>query len=189
MALSMPSLPPWATLILAGCLVAWTPADASTGTQRCLRGQTTTEYCKQILRNYWRHEQTIAAVARHYGLEPALLKALVAVESSFNDKARSPANARGLAQVLPSTARGVGLQDPEANLYQAELGLAAGAAYLRLMWLEFRDWPLALAAYNAGPGAVRKHKGIPPYKETQAYVPMVLSLYREFAQAEANAGY
>jgi len=187
MAVSMPS---WPVLLLSACLTAVaSPAEASTGTQRCLRGQTTNQYCQQILSNYWRHEQTIAAVAKHYGLEPALLKALVAVESAFNDQARSPANARGLGQVLPSTARGVGLQDPETNLYKAELGLAAAAAYLRQMWFEFRDWQLALAAYNAGPGAVRKHKGIPPYKETQAYVPMVLGLYREFAQAEAIVGH
>ena len=189
MAVIVPKVTRWAALVLFTALIAaMSSADASTGTHRCLRGQSDSQGCKQILRNYWRHEQTIAAVARHYGLEPALLKALVAVESSFNDKARSPANARGLAQVLPATARGVGLQNPETNLYEAELGLAAGAAYLRQMWFEFRDWPLALAAYNAGPGAVRKHKGIPPFKETQAYVPMVLGLYREFAQAEASAG-
>lgn len=187
--MSIPSFVRVPALLLAAYLAAGlAPAEASSGTQRCLRGHSASPSCKQILRNYWRHEQTIAAVAQHYGLEPALLKALVAVESSFNDKARSPANARGLAQVLPSTARGVGLQDPETNLYQAELGLAAGAAYLRQMWFEFRDWPLALAAYNAGPGAVRKHKGIPPYKETQAYVPLVLGLYQEFALADAIAG-
>nr|WP_314710042.1 lytic transglycosylase domain-containing protein [uncultured Comamonas sp.] len=185
MAVSLPSFTRWtAALVLAASLA---PAQADTGTHRCLRGQTSAQYCKQILSNYWRHEQTIAAVAKHYGLEPALLKALVAVESNFNDKARSPADARGLAQVLPSTARGVGLQDPETNLYKPELGLAAGAAYLRQMWFEFSDWELALAAYNAGPGAVRKHKGIPPYKETQAYVPKVLGLYREFAKADALA--
>lgn len=190
MAVIAPAVIRWPAFVLYAALIAWMPsAVAGTGTHQCLRGQSNSQFCKQILRNYWRHEQTIAAVARHYGLEPALLKALVAVESSFNDKARSPANARGLTQVLPSTARDVGLQDPETNLYQAELGLAAGAAYLRQMWFEFRDWQLALAAYNAGPGAVRKHKGIPPFKETQAYVPMVLGLYREFAQAEASSGH
>lgn len=161
---------------------------ASAGTENCLRGKDSSRHCQQMLRYYWEHESTISAMARHYGLEPALLKAVVAVESQFNANARSPANARGLTQVLPGTARGVGLENPEANLYRPVLGLAAGAAYLRQMWFEFRDWELALAAYNAGPGAVRKHKGIPPYKETQAYVPKVLSLYREFAMADARAG-
>lgn len=159
-------------------------ADAS---EKCLRGQVTSQFCKQVLRNYWTHEAAITNVALHYGLEPALLKALVAVESGFNPKARSHANAIGLTQVLPSTAKGVGLQDPETNLLNPELALATGAAYLRQMWFEFRDWPLALAAYNAGPGAVRKHKGIPPYRETQAYVPKVLALYQEFSIADARA--
>lgn len=175
---------------LIGCLVipllvilGSSPANAAA---KCLRGQVTSQVCKQLLRNYWAHEETITKVAIHYGLEPALLKALVAVESGFNSKARSRANAIGLTQVLPSTAKGVGLQNPETNLLNPELALATGAAYLRQMWFEFRDWPLALAAYNAGPGAVRKHKGIPPYRETQAYVPNVLALYKEFAQAEAR---
>lgn len=163
------------------------PAVATAGAQKCLRGLSQSSSCKQLLRNYWEHEAAITSVALHYGLEPALLKALVAVESRFNSKARSSANALGLTQVLPSTARDVGLQDPETNLFKPELALATGAAYLRQMWFEFRDWPLALAAYNAGPGAVRKHKGIPPYRETQAYVPMVLSLYQEFAIADAVA--
>ncbi|WP_404299043.1 lytic transglycosylase domain-containing protein [Alicycliphilus denitrificans] len=154
----------------------------------CLRGSKSTPACQQMLRNYWQHEAAIAAVARHYGLEPALLKALVAVESRYNAQARSHADARGLTQVLPSTARGVGLHNPESNLYEPVLALATGAKYLRQMWLEFRDWPLALAAYNAGPGNVRKHKGIPPFPETQQYVPNVLQLYREFALADALAG-
>lgn len=140
----------------------------------------------QLLRNYWAHEAAITSIARHYGLEPALLKALVAVESGFNPKARSSANALGLTQVLPSTAHDVGLHNPEVNLLRPELALAAGAAYLRQMWFEFGNWEFALAAYNAGPGAVRKHKGIPPYAETRRYVPLVLKLYREFAAIEAH---
>lgn len=162
-------------------------ASAHAGTEDCLRGKSRSTHCQRMLQNYWQHERTITAIARHYGLEPALLKALVAVESQYNAAARSPADARGLTQVLPSTARGVGLQNPETNLYTPELALAAGAAYLRQMWFEFRDWPLALAAYNAGPGNVRKHRGIPPFPETQQYVPKVLNLYREFALADALA--
>lgn len=160
---------------------------AAIASEKCLRGQVTSQFCKRVLENYWAHEAAITNIALHYGLEPALLKALVAVESGFNPKARSTANAIGLTQVLPSTAKGVGLQDPETNLLKPELALATGAAYLRQMWFEFRDWPLALAAYNAGPGAVRKHKGIPPYRETQAYVPKVLALYQEFSIADARA--
>lgn len=168
-------------------LTALVGLGAHASTLDCLRGNKTNADCRRMLENYWQHERAITAVALHYGLEPALLKALVAVESKYNAQARSPANARGLAQVLPDTARGVGLQNAESNLYSPVLGLAAGAAYLRKMWFEFRDWPLALAAYNAGPGAVRKHKGIPPYRETQQYVPKVLALYREFALADAAA--
>lgn len=175
-----------AALLLAAAMAALASGAHAgpTSTRNCLRGHSSNAHCRQLLANYWQHEQAITAIALHYGLEPALLKALVAVESQFNAQARSPANARGLTQVLPSTARGVGLQAPEENLFRPELALAAGAAYLRQMWFQFRDWELAIAAYNSGPGAVRKHKGIPPYRETQAYVPAVLSLYREFRQAE-----
>ena len=177
-----------AVALLGAALQAQASSSGHQHTVDCLRGSKSNAACQRMLANYWQHEPAIAAVARHYGLEPALLKALVAVESRYNAQARSHANARGLTQVLPGTARDVGLQDPESNLYEPVLALAAGAKYLRQMWMEFRDWPLALAAYNAGPGNVRKHKGIPPFPETQQYVPNVLQLYREFALADALAG-
>lgn len=158
---------------------------ADTGsTGRCLRGHSQSASCQKMIQRYWQHEAAITETAILYGLEPALLKALVATESHFNAQAKSPANALGLTQVLPSTARGIGVPDPGTRLYEPTVSLAAGAVYLRQMYLQFRDWELALAAYNAGPGAVRKYKGIPPYKETQQYVRKVLALYRAFAQVE-----
>lgn len=170
---------------LSLALLVCSPAQA--GTADCLRGQSKSASCQNILRNYWQHEQLISEVALEVGLEPALLKALVAVESSFNPLARSPANALGLTQVIPPTAIGLGVKNPSTDLYQARISLKTGATYLRKMWFEFKDWKLALAAYNAGPGAVYKHKGIPPFRETQEYVPKVLSLYHEFSLAEKRA--
>jgi hypothetical protein len=111
-----------------------------------------------------------AAVA--YGLEPALLSALVYQESRYCTDALSPKGAIGLGQLMPGTAQGLGVDphDPVQNLYGA-------AAYLRQQWDTFENWNLALAAYNAGPGAVMKYEGIPPYEETQNYVVSVLSRY------------
>jgi len=110
--------------------------------------------------------------ARGFGLEPDLLTALVWVESRYCPQARSPVGAIGLGQLMPATAKELGVDpwNPQANLYGAAL-------YLRQKWEEFGDWRLALAAYNAGSGAVRKHGGIPPYPETQKYVRQVLEVY------------
>jgi soluble lytic murein transglycosylase-like protein len=110
--------------------------------------------------------------ARGFGLEPALLTALVWVESRYCPTARSPAGAIGLGQLMPATARSLGIDpwNPQANLY-------ASALYLRQKWEEFGNWELALAAYNAGSTTVRKYGGIPPYPETQAYVRKVLEVY------------
>ncbi len=93
---------------------------------------------------------------------------LVQQESGWNPGAVSHAGARGLAQLMPDTARylGVNPDDPQQNL-------EGGARYLAEQYREFRSWRLALAAYNAGPGAVRKYNGIPPYKETQNYVKII----------------
>lgn len=175
-------------VLLALLLAMSAPTLADTGnTGRCLRGLVQSPACQKMIQHYWQHEAAITETAYHYGLEPALLKALVATESHFNASAKSSANALGLTQVLPSTAKGMGVADPAQRLYEPQVALAAGAAYLRQMYLEFRDWNLALAAYNAGPGAVKRHKGIPPYQETRQYVRKVLALYRAFALAESNA--
>lgn len=131
--------------------------------------------CNATVGRYWAIEPLITQVAKQQGMEPALLKALVAVESAYNPNAMSKAGARGLTQVIPSTAISLG-QHPDA-LWDSRQSLATGAYYLAAQWHTFKSWPLAIAAYNAGPGAVKKYGGIPPYAETQAYVSNVLYLY------------
>lgn len=103
------------------------------------------------------------------GIPEDLFLNLVQAESAFNPGATSKAGAHGLAQLMPGTAKqlGVDINDPVQNV-------KGGARYLREQYDKFGDWSLALAAYNAGPGAVQKYGGIPPYKETQAYVKKIL---------------
>lgn len=105
------------------------------------------------------------AAARRYGIPEDLFLRLVQQESGWNAGARSHKGAMGLAQLMPDTARvlGVNPRDPVQNLN-------GGARYLRMMYNKFGSWRLALAAYNAGPGAVEKYGGIPPYRETRNYV-------------------
>jgi len=91
----------------------------------------------------------------------------------------STAGAKGIMQLMPATAREVGT----ANVFDPEDNIRGGARYLSMMLSRFNDQlDLALAAYNAGPGAVEKHQGIPPFQETQRYVPMVLDFYQQFSQ-------
>ena len=109
-----------------------------------------------------------AAAARH-GVPEELFLRLVNQESGWNPGAVSPVGARGLAQLMPETASllGVNINDPGQNL-------DGGARFLRMMYDRFGSWRLALAAYNAGPGAVEQHNGVPPYEETTAYVRIIL---------------
>jgi soluble lytic murein transglycosylase-like protein len=113
-----------------------------------------------------------AYYARGFGLEPELLTALIWTESRYCVDAISPAGAIGLGQLMPGTARllGVDPNDPVQNIYGA-------AKYLRTQWDTFQSWPLALAAYNAGPDNVRRYRGVPPFAETQKYVRLVLNAY------------
>ncbi|GHG09437.1 MULTISPECIES: lytic transglycosylase domain-containing protein [Paracoccus] len=106
--------------------------------------------------------------ARRYGIPEDLFLRLVQQESGWNPRARSHKGATGLAQLMPGTAAklGVNPHDPVQNLH-------GGARYLRMMYNQFGNWRLALAAYNAGPGAVQKYKGIPPYRETRNYVRII----------------
>jgi soluble lytic murein transglycosylase-like protein len=121
-------------------------------------------------------ERWFNEVAQAYSLDPALLKAIAKVESSFNPKAVSPKGALGLMQLMPTTAELVGVSNPFDPLES----LKGGALYLKKLLEEFRDLELALAAYNAGPEKVRLYKGIPPYSETQNYVRTVLYYYNLF---------
>ncbi len=109
------------------------------------------------------------AAARRHGIPEDLFLRLVQQESGWNHGAISPKGAAGLAQLMPGTAAllGVDSADPAQNL-------EGGAKYLRQMYDRFGNWRLALAAYNAGPEAVQKHGGIPPYAETTNYVKVIL---------------
>ncbi len=127
--------------------------------------------------------QMIAYAARRYGVDPALLDALAWQESRYNQRARSSAGAIGVMQLMPGTARDLGVSDPN-NMSQNILG---GAAYLRAQLEEFdNNVPLALAAYNAGPGAVKKYSGIPPFRETQNYVRSILQRLSTTSQNDAR---
>jgi len=112
------------------------------------------------------------AAGQKYNISPNLLKAVAKVESNFKADATSKVGAMGIMQLMPGTARYLGVDDP----YNAEQSIMGGAKYLREQLDRFDgDVELALAAYNAGWPAVIKHGGIPPFRETQAYVPKVLS--------------
>ena len=125
----------------------------------------------------------IEAAAAKYGLDPALLAGLIKAESNFEPTAGSGAGAQGLTALMPGTARSVGVQDPHNPAESVD----GGAHVLREMLDKFGgNVELALAAYNAGPGAVEQHNGIPPYAETQAYVPRVLGFAGEFRGGAAR---
>jgi soluble lytic murein transglycosylase-like protein len=131
---------------------------ASTGASAPFRGSYKGEYL-----------EVAKEVARKHGVPEDMFLRLVQQESGWNSGAVSVKGATGLAQLMPATAErlGVDINDPAQNL-------EGGARYLRMMYDRFGSWRLALAAYNAGPMAVEKHGGIPPYNETQNYVKAIL---------------
>lgn len=160
---------------------AYSPAQAAAGAGRWREALATMQARRdrgqslfsadsiRSIRAAWGPE--IAMAARAHGLSETLLLAVIAVESGGRDGARSPKGAQGLMQLIPATAARFGVQDafdPSANV-------GGGAAYLDWLLGQFNgDALLALAGYNAGEGAVRKHGGVPPYAETRDYVVLVL---------------
>jgi hypothetical protein len=117
-----------------------------------------------------------SSAARRHGLDPALVSAVVAVESGFQPQALSPKGAQGLMQLMPRTAREMGVADP----FDAAANLDGGSRYLSSLVARYDgDLTRALAAYNAGMGAVARHGGVPPYAETRRYVRKVLGRYQD----------
>lgn len=128
-----------------------------------------------------RLNQIIAVVSRETGIEQALIHAIIARESAYKQYAKSHAGAMGYMQLMPGTARYLGLSQRE--FYDPYKNIKAGTRYIKEQLVNFDGrLDLALAAYNAGPGNVRKYKGIPPYKETRKYVPIVMRYYRYFKE-------
>lgn len=125
----------------------------------------------------------IERIARKYRLDPALIHAVISVESGFNPQAVSPAGAMGLMQLMPGTARRYGIDDP----YDPLTNINGGARHLRFLLDKFRNISLALAAYNAGANAVIRHRNsIPPYLETRKYVVRVLHFYMRYKKSSGR---
>jgi soluble lytic murein transglycosylase-like protein len=113
--------------------------------------------------------------AKRHSVSPELVQAIIRVESNFNPDAVSHKNCKGLMQLLPDTARRFGVID----IFDPSQNIEGGVKYLRFLFNHFEnDLSLVLAAYNAGENAVTRHKGIPPYRETQEYVKKVSALYK-----------
>jgi soluble lytic murein transglycosylase-like protein len=116
--------------------------------------------------------EIIARAAEAHGVNPMLVSALIKVESGYRPRARSRKGAMGLMQLMPSTARAYQVRNP----FDPKANIEAGIKHLKTLIDRFRGVELALAAYNAGPGAVEKFNGVPPYRETRSYVTRILSL-------------
>ncbi len=121
-----------------------------------------------------RYDSLIRNAALQYGLDPMLVKSVIRIESGFHRFAISPKGAKGLMQLMPQTATEMKVK----NIFDAAQNINGGSKYLKLMLDKFGSTRLALAAYNAGPTAVKKHKGVPPYPETKNYVKKVFAVYK-----------
>jgi soluble lytic murein transglycosylase-like protein len=182
--------------VVLALLATWLPAAARAGIYAYTDEKGVTHYTNQPLgdpryerivfrdeRRVWRpapsysrYDDLIGETAAAYRLPPALVKAVIAAESAFDPAAVSHRGARGLMQLMPETAASLGVEDP----LEPEANVRGGAGYLRAMIDRYGDLTRALAAYNAGPSAVDRYGGVPPFRETRDYVDRVLTYYRAY---------
>jgi len=127
------------------------------------------------------YQAYIQEAAEKYNVDPNLIKAVIHQESGGNAQAVSPCGAMGLMQLMPATAKSVGVEDA----YDPRQNIMGGTRYLKGLLERFNDnYTMALAAYNAGPGAVNQYGGVPPYRETQNYVASVLGHYQKLSRGD-----
>ncbi|MDO6524904.1 MULTISPECIES: lytic transglycosylase domain-containing protein [unclassified Motilimonas] len=153
-----------------------TPASFGNWTDKPAKRVKIYKVNKKLRQHY---HPTIVDIASRHQLEPALLHAVISAESGYNPQAVSRAGAVGMMQLMPGTAKMLGV----SNSYDVVQNMEGGAKYLRSLLNQYNNKKLALAAYNAGPGAVKKYNNqIPPYKETQNYVKKVMQYYETYRQ-------
>lgn len=133
----------------------------------------------QVKLNTTSYASEVNRLASQYAVDPALVRAVMHAESAFNPKARSPVGAQGLMQLMPATAKELGV----SNAFNPSQNIEGGIKYLSQLLKQFNgNTQLATAAYNAGPNAVKKYNGIPPYAETEVYVERVNILFKRYQQ-------
>ncbi len=156
--------------------------NPKTGEIVFLNYKTSKKYCKLLIKEkkhfyrYSVYDRIFKRIGDTYSLDPALLKAIAKVESSFNPKAVSSKGAIGLMQLMPSTIKYLRIKNP----YDPLENLKGAAIYLKRLLKKFKNLRLALAAYHAGPEKIKLYKGIPPFPETRKFVKKVLYYYKKF---------
>jgi len=159
-------------------------SNVPTGGKMRLIADGTVEEAGRTWRYSGQYDDMIVKASRTFGVDSALIRAVIAVESAFNRYARSHKGARGLMQLMPATGRRYGV----VNAYDPWQNIRGGTAHLKTLIDDFDDLNLALAAYNAGATPVRRYGGIPPYKETRNYVRKVMAIYRAGSRIQIVKG-
>ena len=156
----------------------------STGSSR-QPSERSRQFAQNTRLNYFSFAQEVQLAAVRFGVDPLFIRAVMHAESSFNPSAKSHAGAQGLMQLMPATARRFGVQ----NSYEASQNIRGGSQYLAWLINRFNgNMSLAAAAYNAGEGAVDRHGGIPPYRETIDYVEKVITLWERYRSEMPSLG-
>lgn len=163
-------------------VLATTANAASSGKKNKKHRVTCDSYSRsKLLRKAKKYQPIITKSSQDYKVSPYLIMAIITVESCFRSRVRSSAGAAGLMQLMPATARRFGV----TKRYNSKHNIKAGTQYLKFLLDKYRgNVLLAAAAYNAGEGAVDKYNGVPPYKETKAYVRKVLNAYRKLSRTD-----